>query len=278
MYLLVPSICVFISLLVQSFVGHILRLPCKEVGEFTIVKDNLVLQGSIINTLSGLEDFDCEHECRMNPQCKSINIEKEGSKLCQLNSVSTGEISNGESNLVAKFGWNYKTTNYSAKLIGENCQILKPCPQEFVCQDLCSCPNYECLPPGPGKGATLMVELKHRADANKIYHAYYSTFEIGNEADGYRLNVAGYSGNASDSLQRSNGMKFTTKDRDNDLYEVNCAVLYKGGWWHRGCFQAMLNNLYPTSTNPSPLYMSWRFLKQAWGNIIFSEMKLRFLI
>eukprot|EP00794_Sanderia_malayensis_P003776 gene3776-4299_t len=122
-----------------------------------------------------------------------------------------------------------------------------------------------------------MVELKHRADANKVY-AYYSTFEIGNETDGYRLNFAGYSGNASNSLQESNGMKFTTKDRDNDLYATNCAVLYKGGWWHRDCFMANLNNLYPTSTNPSWDYMSWRFLKQEWGNIIFSEMKLRFLI
>eukprot|EP00794_Sanderia_malayensis_P000151 gene153-763_t len=121
------------------------------------------------------------------------------------------------------------------------------------------------------------MPMVHRADANKVY-AYYSTFEIGNEADGYRLNVAGYSGNASDSLQASNGMKFTTKDRDNDLKGTNCAVEYRGGWWHKFCFSANLNNLYPTSTSPSSIYMSWRFLKQAWGNIIFSEMKLRFLI
>ncbi|KAH9509866.1 hypothetical protein Btru_045457 [Bulinus truncatus] len=40
------------------------------------------------------------------------------------------------------------------------------------------------------------------------YYAKYSTFNISNECDGYKLLVNGYSGNAGDSLAFQNGMKF----------------------------------------------------------------------
>ena len=39
-------------------------------------------------------------------------------------------------------------------------------------------------------------------------------------------------------------MQFSTKERDNDLSSINCALRHKGGWWHNDCCWANLNGLY----------------------------------
>ena len=40
-------------------------------------------------------------------------------------------------------------------------------------------------------------------------------------------------------------MRFTTKDKDNDVNKGrNCALVYKGGWWYNGCHSANPNGLY----------------------------------
>jgi len=88
------------------------------------------------------------------------------------------------------------------------------------------------------------------------YSAEYWSFKIGDELnDKYRLEVSGYSGDASDSLQYKddydgdryfgnyyhNGMEFTTYDQDNDKYGAgNCAFYYFGGWWYNKCLWACL--------------------------------------
>ena len=43
-----------------------------------------------------------------------------------------------------------------------------------------------------------------------------STFRVENEAKLFRLEVAGYRGNATSKLINHNGMPFTTYDEDND--------------------------------------------------------------
>lgn len=42
----------------------------------------------------------------------------------------------------------------------------------------------------------------------------------------------------------SNGMSFSTKDRDNDQGSANCAVNLYGAWWHKVCTNANLNGQY----------------------------------
>ena len=43
---------------------------------------------------------------------------------------------------------------------------------------------------------------------------------------------------------RHNGKPFTTKDKDNDEVELNCAKQYYGAWWYERCHDANLNGLY----------------------------------
>ena len=128
----------------------------------------------------------------------------------------------------------------------------------------------------PGKGAKLRIDLKHQN--SRIYHAIYSKFEISNEADGYRLEVDGYSGNARDSMSYHNGMKFSTKDKDNDMATgSNCAQKHEGAWWHNQCYQSHLNGRHPngTETDTDTRYISWTVLEGRYGRWTFSEMKLQ---
>ncbi|XP_071128201.1 uncharacterized protein [Mytilus edulis] len=83
-----------------------------------------------------------------------------------------------------------------------------------------------------------------------VRYAEYASFLVGDESSKYVLNVTGYSGNAGDCLNskdingRANGMKFTTKDQDNDRSSSNCASTLKGGWWFSACEYCALNGQY----------------------------------
>jgi hypothetical protein len=65
-----------------------------------------------------------------------------------------------------------------------------------------------------------LVDLDEKAAT-----ASYAAFSVGNEVEGYSLKVlAGYSGNAGDSLSYHAGSKFSTKDLDQDEWaEGSCA-------------------------------------------------------
>lgn len=39
-------------------------------------------------------------------------------------------------------------------------------------------------------------------------------------------------------------MKFSSRDRDNDLWSSDNCALYDGGWWHRSCSHISLNEAY----------------------------------
>ena len=110
---------------------------------------------------------------------------------------------------------------------------------------------------------SLDVELT----GNNLYTGYvqktitlsYTTFEISNEADGYRLTIGGFHNNGHsflnkgnstafpDFLNYHNGMMFTTSDRDNDKHNgFNCGTSFGGvGWWYNACQSCNLNREYP---------------------------------
>ena len=76
--------------------------------------------------------------------------------------------------------------------------------------------------------------------------AEYSYFHILGESNGYRLMVSGKRGNASDPFSNDSGMRFTTKDRDNDFSTGNCAK-NKGPWWFYTCDHACLTEEYASN-------------------------------
>ena len=135
---------------------------------------------------------------------------------------------------------------------------------------------------GHSKGTTLRIDLKHLLKRNTTFHAKYGTFTIADDTDGYRLKVSDYSGNAGDAFDAepsnlsNNEMKFSTFDRDNDLNgNENCASKYNGGWWFNACLNCHLNGLYPKSETKDPKFISWKTINNSYGNIYFSEMKIR---
>ena len=106
-------------------------------------------------------------------------------------------------------------------------------------------------------------------------YAQYSFFSVGNRETNYRLNIAGYTGTAGDSLSQHNGMQFTTKDRDNDQYKVNCATLMLGAWWYKSCVNSNLNGLYHSGLN-SGWGVTWYSFLNSNISLKFAQMKLRF--
>merc|ERR1719237_1309237 len=66
----------------------------------------------------------------------------------------------------------------------------------------------------------------------------------------YQLGVGKMTGgNIGNNFGGMNGLKFSTKDRDNDKYSGHCAKAYKGGWWYTNCHSANLNGYYGPGNN-----------------------------
>ena len=126
---------------------------------------------------------------------------------------------------------------------------------------------------------TLRVDLGD-FDSNTRY-AQYTTFSVGDSTTEYTLTVGGYSGTAGDSLNYyymyHNGMKFSTRDNDNDKwYSGNCALSNNGGWWFNGCFYSHLNGPYHHNPVVSRLNgIIWSTWKGFNYSLKFTEMKTR---
>ncbi|XP_064614223.1 fibrinogen C domain-containing protein 1-B-like [Liolophura sinensis] len=109
-------------------------------------------------------------------------------------------------------------------------------------------------------------------------YASYSRFRVADESQSFRLLLGTFKGNAGDSLGIHNGLKFTTYDRDNDYYNGNCAVRFRGAWWYNACHRTNLNGRYvfvKDKSTDNPSFVTWSQWSSKHLPLQFSEMKIR---
>ena len=105
------------------------------------------------------------------------------------------------------------------------------------------------------------------------YSAEYLRVTVNNSSLGYALYVAGYSGDAGDSLSSSNGLRFSTYDASASVDGSASSKCYSimSGWWYN-CTTPMSN-----LNNPFKGIL-WNTLKAAQSNglaITYTRMMIR---
>ncbi|XP_073259186.1 microfibril-associated glycoprotein 4-like [Porites lutea] len=117
-----------------------------------------------------------------------------------------------------------------------------------------------------------------------ITYAEYTTFQVADEADKYRIVIGGYSGTAGDSLaddfekgKIASNMQFSTKDADNDRSPHSCAQRHSGGWWFNKCTLANPNGLYHNGpySGQYPSGAKWATFRGQFYSLKRFEMKLK---
>ena len=123
--------------------------------------------------------------------------------------------------------------------------------------------------------ANSMLRVDLRSFTKGYGYAQYSHFRVGHCVTSYKLAISGYSGTAGDVLKYHNGMKFTTKDRDNDIRKKeNCATAYHGGWWYNSCHYSNLNGMHAGKHILSPKYDTW-YKFDDYYSLASDQMKVR---
>ena len=103
----------------------------------------------------------------------------------------------------------------------------------------------------------------------------YTKFSVGPANSQYQLSISGFTGITTDPFtgQTQNGMKFTTKDRDNDKWDGgNCAIGRHGGnaggSWYNICSHILINHQYKHKDS--------MYLNGKWYSLPpFIEMKIK---
>ena len=70
-------------------------------------------------------------------------------------------------------------------------------------------------------------------------------------------------------------MKFSTRDKDNDISTYSCARQYKGAWWFTSCLNSDLNGLYMKKVLHEAIGVMWYHWKGFYYSLKFTEMKIR---
>ena len=112
------------------------------------------------------------------------------------------------------------------------------------------------------------------SNGTKSYLFYYN-FAVGPASSQYQLSISGFSGITTDpfhDFHSIDGMKFTAKDRDNDLSARQCAVngwvgKDGGGWWYKDCALIFINHQFAKMQ----IYLNGRLPL----SVSSSEMKIR---
>ncbi|KAK3086532.1 hypothetical protein FSP39_019805 [Pinctada imbricata] len=103
-----------------------------------------------------------------------------------------------------------------------------------------------------------MVTLQNERGFSK-----FTNFTISSEDVGYKMDYDRYSGTAGEAaFSYHKGMKFSTKDVDNDKKGSNCAQEYTGAWWYNACHHSNLNGKHGGSGNTYMRWWDWKDTKK----------------
>ena len=82
---------------------------------------------------------------------------------------------------------------------------------------------------------------------------------------------------SGDSLIRHNGLKFSTRDNDNDnSTAVHCAEYCHGAWWYDRCHDSNLNGRYSNGThNSDGDGVNWKTWRGVNYSLKTTDMKIR---
>ena len=119
---------------------------------------------------------------------------------------------------------------------------------------------------------SLPIELKD-CSGKKVF-AHYDVYKVDNEKNNYKITVIGYNGTSGDSLSYHNNMIFSTRDRDNDMWNTgSCSNELTGGWWFNDCHNSNLNGQFKGNTKAYSGIGWIRFKHNL--SLKFVEIKLR---
>jgi len=95
----------------------------------------------------------------------------------------------------------------------------------------------------------------------KTFVAVYDYFKVG-PGKNYMVTVESFNDTLStlgDSMtQRHNGMKFSTKDRDQDQNSNSCAESWTGGFWYENCYDAHPTGLSSATKKNGFKYVTYK--------------------
>ena len=81
----------------------------------------------------------------------------------------------------------------------------------------------------------VQINLKKRHGTSTTLK--YGHFVVDGPDNQYTLHVSDPKQSGFDFLGYHNGMKFSTRDKDNDKDSRHCAEVYHGGWWFNACYR-----------------------------------------
>ncbi|XP_036378511.1 angiopoietin-related protein 3 [Megalops cyprinoides] len=88
----------------------------------------------------------------------------------------------------------------------------------------------------------LQIELEDWKEETRFLQYQFS---LEGPASHYTIHLKQLSGNVPDPMANHTGMRFSTRDSDNDNdKDYNCAKSYTGGWWFNACGETNLNGKY----------------------------------
>ncbi|XP_055942892.1 techylectin-like protein isoform X2 [Argiope bruennichi] len=98
------------------------------------------------------------------------------------------------------------------------------------------------------RGCKIRFDLQEEKGGR--FFAVYEDFSL--SSTNYRIDISGYSGNVTDTMQYHNQYEFSTKDKGN----TGLANEYQSGWWHRQNGVCNLNGVYKPGKS-STQYVNW---------------------